>query len=63
MLTVRDLANRAAIGRPSSLLREGEELTRDQIAKTVKTIVTEQLGIPDSRYGEEKDFVHDLGMD
>ena len=33
--TVRDLAIRAATGGPASLLREGEELTRDQIGATV----------------------------
>ena len=59
--TVRDLAIRTAIG-TAGLLREGEEFTRDQIAATVKAIVIEQLGISESRYGEDKDFVRDLGM-
>ena len=61
--TVRDLAIRAATGGPASLLREGEELTHDQIAATVKAIVIEQLGISEAQYGENKDFVYDLGME
>ena len=59
---MRDLAIRTAIG-TAGLLREGEEFTRDQIAATVKTIVIEQLGISEAQYGENKDFVYDLGME
>ena len=62
LVTVRDLTIRTATG-SAGLLREGEEFTRDQIAQTVKAIVIEQLGISESRYGEDKDFVRDLGMD
>lgn len=63
LITVRDLAIRTATGGPASLLREEEKLTRAQIAETVKQIVIEQLGISEAQYGEDKDFVRDLGME
>ena len=36
--------------------------SRTEIAKTVKRLVIEQLGIPEAVYGEDKEFVRDLGM-
>lgn len=44
-----------------------DHLTRpvaeDEVAAKVKCIVLEQLGLPESKYGEDKRFVEDLGMD
>lgn len=62
IVTVRDLAVHVTAAASTSLLREGERLSREQIAETVKRIVIEQLGLADAKYGEDKDFIRDLGM-
>jgi hypothetical protein len=61
--TVRDLIIRVTAGGAASLLWKHEEFTRAEIASTVKSIVVEQLGIREPDYGEDKEFVRDLGME
>ena len=53
--TVRDLI-------PPVLTSEHIKWTREQVSKLVKKIVMEQLGVPESKYTEDSNFVHDLGM-
>lgn len=36
---------------------------REEVAALVKRIVLEQLGLPESTYGEDKRFVEDFGVD
>jgi acyl carrier protein len=68
IVTIRDLAMCVTAGGPSSLRlkvdlgRKDEEFTREEIAGKVRAIVIEQLGISEAQYGEEKEFVRDLGM-
>jgi len=61
--TVHDLTICVAAGGAANLMWKDEEFTRDEIAASVKTIVIEQLGIKESDYAEDKEFVRDLGMD
>lgn len=42
---------------------ERQALTRGDIALIVKHIVLEQLGLPEEKYGEDKRFIEDLGLD
>jgi acyl carrier protein len=44
-------------------IQSKEKLTRTEIAGTVRQLVIEQLGIKESDYAENKEFVRDLGMD
>ena len=37
--------------------------TREEIAATVKEIVMEQLGLKESQYSENANFVNDLGLE
>jgi acyl carrier protein len=60
--TVRDLTIRVTAGGAASLLWKHEEFARGEIASLVKQIVIEQLGIRESDYAENKEFVRDLGM-
>lgn len=42
---------------------ERQALTRGDIAFIVKHIILDQLGLPEEKYGEDKRFIEDLGMD
>lgn len=40
-----------------------ERLGRDQIAAIVKRVTIKQLSLPESEYGEDKEFIRDFGID
>lgn len=42
---------------------ERQNLTHGDIALLVKDIVLEQLGLPEEKYGEDKRFIEDMGLD
>lgn len=42
---------------------ERQALTRGDIALIVKHIILDQLGLPEEKYGEDKRFIEDLGLD
>ena len=42
---------------------ERQALTRGDIALLVKHIILDQLGLQEEKYGEDKRFVEDLGLD
>ena len=62
MSTIRDLASHLPIGGFNGLLRRDENPSRAEIAAIVKQIVIEQLGIKESDYGENREFIRDFGM-
>jgi hypothetical protein len=62
MSTIGDLARSVAMG-TKGLLADNEALDRATVSKMVKQIVMNQIGIRESQYGEEKQFVRDLGVD
>ena len=63
MLTPKEVINFVESRRDlDSLPRPKGNTSRAEIAKTVKRLVIEQLGIPEAVYGEDKEFVRDLGM-
>ena len=47
---------------PFAVTSDKVEWTRDQVSVLVKQIVLEQLGIPETKYREDADFVKDLGL-
>jgi len=62
MTTVKDLAIRLSGLQPTTFLKANERLARPQIATLVKQITIEQLGIKESSYDEDKNFVRDFGI-
>ena len=63
MLTPKEVINFVESRRDlDSLPQPKGNTSRAEIAKTVKRLVIEQLGIPEAVYGEDKEFVRDLGM-
>ena len=63
LATIRDLSIRVAAGEGGNQSWKEEEFARDAIASKVRQIVIEQLGLTDSDYTEDKEFVRDFGMD
>lgn len=45
------------------LCKKGGDMTREEIAKIVKDIIVEKLGVNPSQIKEESSFVEDLGAD
>ncbi|MCE9612134.1 MAG: hypothetical protein K8R23_18200 [Chthoniobacter sp.] len=60
--SVGELARNISAGGRGGLLREDEELDRNQIAEIVRAVIIEQLGISPEQYGEDKAFVRDFGV-
>lgn len=54
--TVRDLF-------PSVLTSDHVKWTRAQVSDLVKKVVMEQLGVSESQYTEDSNFINDFGMD
>ena len=48
---------------PPVLTSDQVQWTRAQVSELVKKVVMEQLGVPDEKYTEDSDFIHDFGMD
>ena len=44
------------------VLEKAPQRSRDEVAALVKEIVMEGLGVDEEDYGEDKDFVRDLGL-
>lgn len=59
-----DLVDWLSCNRPQILTAEElQALTREDIALFVKNIVLYQIGISEEKYGEDKRFVEDMGVD
>lgn len=58
MITPRDVIDFIE----EKLTGKPERLGRAQIAAVVKQITIEQLGLPESEYGEDKEYVRDFGI-
>jgi hypothetical protein len=62
--TLGDLVDWLSCKRPQVLTAEElQALTREDIALLVKNIVLYQIGISEEKYGEDKRFVEDMGVD
>lgn len=48
---------------PYAMTSDSVAWSRDEVAKKVRTLVIEQLGLKDEHYSEDADFIRELGMD
>lgn len=62
--TLGDLVDWLSCNRPQILTAEElQALTREDIALLVKNIVLYQIGISEEKYGEDRRFIEDMGVD
>ena len=59
-VTVGDIAHHMSIYHPKGTAGNSPSLSREDIAKTVRSIVSDQLGVKD--FSDDADFIYDLRM-